>query len=226
VIRLNWVQAPLCTGRATQDVRHCRSDARLETDLLPPSLPHTPRLAWGCGTLPSPASAASGEGPQTNAPRSVLWRPSASGAPSTACRGWGMGVTHKSGAVWLPDRVDSSLSYQPMMLQIGVYTQSKGCRSETDDAERAQKLTTETRRPRRSQGLCCNRAFESKRGQLPNQQQSAPVPSVPPWCPICPDDRVSLGTTPNRNDEWGLQLRPSNSVETLRQLRAIFPRLP
>jgi hypothetical protein len=56
--------------------------------------------------------------------------------------------------------------------------QCYGCRSETDDEERAQKLTTETRSPRRSQGLCCNRAFESKRGQLPNQQQSAPVPSV------------------------------------------------
>jgi len=93
---------------------------------------------------------------------------------------------------WVVRNSHASPGYRRAILFLDEETPGLGgpnqrCRSETDGAERAQKLTTETRSPQRSRGLCCNCALESKRGQRTGQQQSAPVPSVLRGAPICPD---------------------------------------
>jgi hypothetical protein len=88
--RVRPSQTTLRPGPATRKLA-----ARLGTDLLPPSLPQTPRLAWGCGSLPSPAS---GEGPETNAPQLIELPPRS------------------------PSDGHSTLKYQPMMLQSGICT--------------------------------------------------------------------------------------------------------
>jgi hypothetical protein len=85
--------------------------------------------------------------------------------------------------------------------------QFNGCRSETDDAERAQKLTTQTRSPRRSQGLYCTAL--SNRSGVSFRTNNSPLPCPPclRGAPICSDvDRVSLGTTPNSIEapHWSL----------------------